>query len=141
MSFVKLYHPELNNINPKAVIGSECIIHDFAWVSDGVNIGDRVKIQAFVFIPSGVSINNDVFIGPRVTFLNDLYPPAKREDWRPTVVGKGASIGGGATILPGIIIGEGALVGAGAVVTKNVPANGIVAGNPAKFLRYKDDKK
>lgn len=113
-------------------IGSGCIIHSHVWIGDGVVIGNRVKIQAFSFIPQGVTIEDDVFIGPRVTFTNDKNPPSHGVGWEPILVRSGASIGAGAIILPGITIGRGAKIGAGSVVTKDVPDFTLVYGVPAK---------
>lgn len=130
----KLWYPRLSNLSKTASCGADCIIHSHVWVGDRVAIGDRCKIQAFVFIPTGVRIGNDVFIGPHVCFTNDKHPPS--QDWQSqpiTTVADFVSIGANATILPGITIGEGSKIGAGAVVTKNVPKNAIVYGNPAKI--------
>lgn len=130
-----IYNPELSNIHPEAEIGDGCTIHSHVWIGKDVEIGNNVKIQAFTFIPPGVTIEDDCFIGPRVTFTNDKYPPAK--DWKPerTTVKKGASIGAGAIILPGLTIGENARIGAGSVVTRDVPANTLVMGNPAHHTK------
>lgn len=134
----KIYDEELSNIRG-ATIGSNCVIHSHVWFGEGVKIGNNVKVQAMSFIPEGVIIEDDVFIGPRVTFTNDKYPEVSKdrgeEKWKPliTIVRKGASIGAGAVILPGIIIGENSRIGAGAVVTKNVPDNVVVCGNPAQI--------
>jgi acetyltransferase-like isoleucine patch superfamily enzyme len=117
-------------------IGDDCTIHAPVWIGNNVLIGNRVKIQAFAFIPEGVTLEDDVFIGPHVTFLNDKLPPSTT--WEPTFVRAGASIGGGSTILPGVTIGEYALIGAGSVVTKDVPAKEMWAGNPASLLRKSD---
>lgn len=133
----KIWYEHLSNIG-KCEIGGYSVIHSHVWIGDGVIIKDGVKVQAFAFIPYGVTIEANAFIGPRVTFLNDLYPPSQGKGWKRTVVEGNASIGGGAVILPGITIGEGALIGAGAVVTKDVPAFEIWAGNPAKFLRKRE---
>jgi len=132
-----IYHPELSNIAPEAVIGSDCRIHSHVWIGTKVRIGDRVKIEAFTFVPDGVTIEDDVFIGPRVTFTNDKYPPSHGKGWSETLVSRGASIGAGAVILPGITIGMNAKIGAGAVVTKDVPEGETVVGNPARPLRAK----
>ena len=133
---MKIYRPELSNILTEN-IGEDCVIHSQVWIGKNVKIGQRCKIQAFSFIPDGVTLEDDVFVGPRVTFLNDLYPPSKGKYWRKTLVRKGASIGGAATILPGVTIGENAVIGAGAVVTRSVPANEIWVGVPAKYLEKK----
>lgn len=117
-------------------IGKNCIIGTFVEIQKNVIVGNNSKIESHSFLCEGVEIQDDVFIGHGVIFTNDKYPKSK-SSWTPikTTVGKGASIGSGATILPGITIGENALVGAGAVVTKDVDANTVVAGNPAKGLK------
>ena len=122
----------------KCHIGEEVKVDAFVYVEEGVTIGNRVKIRAFTFIPSGVTIEDDVFIGPSVTFTNDKYPKIGQQ-WEllTTLVQQGASIGGGSVILPGVTIGRNSLIGAGSVVTKNVPANSVVCGNPAKVKRKK----
>lgn len=119
----------------KCEIGKNCKIDAYVYIEEGVKIGDNCKIRPFTFIPTGVTIENDVFIGPNVTFTNDKYPRTRGE-WKllPTQVKKGASIGANSVILPGIIIGENSLVGAGSVVTRTVPDNSVVAGNPAKII-------
>jgi len=134
-----VYHPELSNISPEAQIGEDCKIHSHVWIGAKVKIGNRCKIQAFVFIPDGVTIEDDVFIGPAVTFLNDKYPPSHGKYWKETLVKKGAVIGGGAVILPGVTINENSLVGAGSVVTKDVPADTIVVGNPSRPLKKRNE--
>lgn len=119
-------------------IGRDCKIAAYVEVQRNVAIGDRCKIEAFAFIPTGVTIEDEVFVGPRVTFTNDLYPKAVG-DWDivPTTVKKGASIGAGAVIVCGVTIGENALVGAGAVVTRDVPPAALVVGNPAHQIERK----
>ena len=126
-------------------IGDETKIGAFVEIQKNASIGKRCKISSHTFICEGVTIEDNVFIGHGVMFINDLYPRATtatgglqtEADWHVerTVVEKGASIGSGATILANTCIGENAIVGAGAVVTKDVPANTIVAGNPARVLR------
>ena len=139
----KIFHPELVNLYG-CEIGAECIIGTFVEIRKQVRIGNRVKIQAFAFIPEGVTIGDGVFIGPHVCFTNDLYPRAVNadgsrmtaDDWKvvTTTVKDSASIGANATILCGITIGKQAMVAAGAVVTKDVPDYALVAGVPAKVV-------
>jgi len=124
----KIWYEELSNIG-NCSIGNDCIIHSNVWIADGVIIGNRVKIQAFTFIPKGVVIEDDVFIGPRVTFTNDKYPPSA--NWSDTLIMKGASLGAGTIVIPGITIGEYARIGAGSVVTKDIPGGELWFGNPA----------
>lgn len=138
--FVNLYGCE---------IGDETKIGTFVEVQKGVRIGERCKISSHTFICEGVTIEPEVFIGHGVTFINDRYPRATTAtgrlqtegDWPrlETVVKRGASIGSGATLLGGVTIGERAIVGAGSVVTKDVPANATVAGNPARILRTNNE--
>ena len=127
-------------------VGEETKIGAFVEIQKNSRVGKRCKISSHTFICEGVEIEDNVFIGHSVTFINDSYPRATtasgelqtEADWKieKTVVRKGASIGSGSTILCNVAIGENAIVGAGSVVTKDVPANAIVAGNPAKVLRY-----
>ena len=127
-------------------IGDHTKIGAFVEIQKNAHIGNNCKISSHSFICEGVSIEDGVFIGHSVTFINDSYPRAvngdgelqTEQDWivERTLVRKGASIGSGSTILSNVEIGEHAIVGAGSVVTKDVPANAIVAGNPAKLLRY-----
>lgn len=127
-------------------IGDETKIGAFVEIQKNARIGRRCKISSHTFICEGVTIEDNVFIGHGVMFTNDIYPRAtsldgklqSEADWtvEKTVVKQGASIGTGATILPKTCIGENAIVGAGSVVTKDVPANAVIAGNPARVLRY-----
>ncbi|EKN0529887.1 N-acetyltransferase, partial [Salmonella enterica] len=124
-----------------AVIGNHCNICAHTLIENKVIIGDNVTIKSGVYIWDGINIEDNVFIGPNVTFTNDIYPRSKKylERYPTTRVKKNASIGANATILPGITIGQNSIVGAGSVVTRDVPDNVIVVGNPAKFLRPIDD--
>lgn len=118
-------------------IGKGVGIWSHSVVDPGVVIGDRVRIQAHVYLSSGTIIEDDVFIGPGASFQNDKYPPRYDKDlWQPAVVRRGAVIGGGAVILPGVTIGEGAKIGAGAVVTKDVPPGETWLGVPAREQIY-----
>jgi UDP-2-acetamido-3-amino-2,3-dideoxy-glucuronate N-acetyltransferase len=127
-------------------IGENTKIGAFVEIQKNATIGKNCKISSHTFVCEGVTIEDDAFVGHNVAFINDTYPRAtaaegqlKTEaDWKVerTLVKKGASIGSGSTILANIVIGEKAIVGAGSVVTKDVPANAIVAGNPARILRY-----
>lgn len=134
-AFVNLYGCE---------IGDETKIGTFVEIQKNAKVGKRCKISSHTFICEGVTIEDEVFVGHNVTFINDLYPRATaggqlqtEADWecRPTLVKRGASIGSSATLLCGVTVGENAIIGAGSVVTKDVPANAIVAGNPARVLR------
>lgn len=133
--FVNLYGCE---------IGDDVKIGTFVEIQKGARIGNRCKISSHSFICEGVTLEDEVFIGHNVTFINDRYPRATaggqlqtEADWKciPTLVKRRASIGSGATLLCGITIGEGAMVGAGSVVTKDVPAGAVVAGNPARIVK------
>lgn len=141
-AFVNLYGCE---------IGDESKIGTFVEIQKGVKIGRRVKVSSHAFICEGVTVEDEVLIGHGVTFINDKYPRATaadgelqtEADWVciPTLVKRGASIGSNATILCGVTIGERAIVGAGSVVTRDVPDDGVVAGNPARVLRYVEDRR
>jgi acetyltransferase-like isoleucine patch superfamily enzyme len=127
-------------------VGDNTKIGAFVEIQKNATVGKNCKISSHTFVCEGVVIEDEVFIGHNVAFINDSYPRATagdgalqtEQDWKvePTVVKKRASIGSGSTILSKVTIGENALVGAGSVVTKDVPANAVVAGNPAKILRY-----
>jgi acetyltransferase-like isoleucine patch superfamily enzyme len=136
-NFINLYGCE---------IGDDTKIGAFVEIQKNATVGKRCKISSHTFICEGVKIEDGVFIGHGVIFINDSYPRAVNSDgslqtemdWRVerTVVRRGASIGSGATILSNVVVGENAIVGAGAVVTRDVPAGSIVAGNPARLLRH-----
>jgi acetyltransferase-like isoleucine patch superfamily enzyme len=127
-------------------IGDQTKIGAFVEIQKNASVGKRCKISSHTFVCEGVEIRDNVFIGHGVTFVNDSYPRATtasgelqtEADWKveKTVISNGASIGSGSTILSNLTVGENAIVGAGSVVTKDVPANAIVAGNPARVLRY-----
>lgn len=123
-----------------AKIGQDCNICAHCLIENDVIIGDRVTIKSGVQLWDGLRVGDDVFIGPNASFANDKFPRScqKPEKFLPTVLNNGVSIGSGAVILPGISIGTNAMVAAGAVVTKSVPANAIVVGNPAKIVGYVD---
>ena len=139
--FVNLYGCE---------IGDDVKIGTFVEIQKGAKIGHRCKISSHTFICEGVTLEDEVFVGHGVTFINDRYPRATNAqgslqteaDWKcvPTLVKRGAAIGSGSTLLCGITIGERAMVGAGSVVTKDVPAGAIVAGNPARVMRSSHGK-
>lgn len=126
-----------------AIIGEDCNICDHVFIENDVIVGDRVTIKSGVQLWDGIRINNDVFVGPNVTFTNDKFPRSKKypKEYPVTTVKEGASIGANATILPEIIIGKKAMVGAGSVVTKNVPNNAIVVGNPARIVKILEGDK
>jgi acetyltransferase-like isoleucine patch superfamily enzyme len=135
-AFTNLYGCEL---------GDDVKVGAFVEIQKGARVGNRCKISSHSFLCEGVTLEDEVFIGHNVTFINDRFPratnpdgsPQSEADWTcvPTVVKKGASIGSGSTILCGVTIGEQATIGAGSVVTKDVPPGAVVAGNPARLLR------
>lgn len=131
------------HVLPGAQIGTDVNINDHVFIENDVVIGDRVTIKSGVQVWDGVRLADDVFVGPNVTFTNDPFPRSKHypESFARTEVAPGASIGGGAVVLPGIKIGRRAMVGAGAVVTRDVPANAIVAGNPARIIGYTEENR
>lgn len=156
---------KFQKITPDVVLGKDvkvfefvnmygCRVDDFSKIGTfveiqkGASIGKHCKISSHTFICEGVTIEDDVFIGHNVTFINDLYPRATSDegglqteaDWEvvPTRICKGASIGSSTTLLCGVTVGEKAIVGAGSVVTKDVPPNSVVAGNPARIIRTLD---
>jgi acetyltransferase-like isoleucine patch superfamily enzyme len=139
---VVIHHPELVNLYGCSV-GAETRIGSFVEIQKNASIGARCKVSSHTFVCEGVTIEDEVFVGHGVMFINDPYPratsdgrPQTEADWRvvPTLVRRGASLGSGAVILCGVSIGEGALVGAGAVVTRDVPDRAVVAGVPARRI-------
>lgn len=129
----KIWH--FCHVMPKAVIGRDCTVGQNAVIMNHVRVGDRVKIQNNVSLYEGVTLEDDVFCGPSMVFTNVINPRAhvsRKDEYRPTLVRRGASIGANATIVCGVTLGEYCFVGAGAVVTKDVPAYGLVTGVPAR---------
>jgi acetyltransferase-like isoleucine patch superfamily enzyme len=120
-----VYHPE-KSVILDCTIGEACTIHAPVWIGNGVVIGDSTRVQAFAFIPQGVTIGSGCFIGPGVTFTNDRHPPSL--DWEETTVETGVSIGANSTILPGVTIGAGAVIGAGSLITHDVAPGATVYG-------------
>jgi len=130
MAKAKVWGP--SNVYPTAVLGDDVSIGAFCEIGDGVTIGSGTRVGAMSFIPAGVTIEEDCFIGPRATFTNDRYPPSPKSEWEKTVVKKGAKLGAAVTVLCGIQIGENAVIGAGSVVTHSVPAGEVWCGVPAR---------
>jgi len=146
---VMIPHPELVNLYG-CTIGDETKIGTFVEIQKNAVVGARCKISSHAFICEGVTIEDEVFIGHGVMFINDRYPRATADgqlqteaDWQvvPTLVKRGASIGSGAIVMCGVVVGEGALIGAGAVVTHDVPDHTLVIGVPARMLRHVCDGK
>jgi UDP-2-acetamido-3-amino-2,3-dideoxy-glucuronate N-acetyltransferase len=141
---VKIHQPDLVNLYGCS-IGDGTRLGAFVEIQRGAAIGARCKISSHTFICEGVVVEDEVFVGHNVTFINDLYPRSTNDqgelqseaDWQcvPTHIHRGASIGSGATLLCGITVGPRAVIGAGSVVTRDVPADAVVAGNPARVLR------
>lgn len=123
---------------PGSRVGRNCNICDGVFIEGGVVIGDRVTVKCGVQLWDGVTLGDDVFVGPNATFTNDLFPRSRQHpaEYVKTVVENGASIGANATILAGVRIGRGAMIGAGAVVTRSVPPNAIITGNPGRIKGY-----
>lgn len=132
----KIWH--FAQVREGAVLGSNCIVGKGAYIGAGVKIGSGVKIQNFATIYQGVTIEDDVFIGPHVVFTNDKFPRAFSKDWKiiPTAVKRRASIGANSTVLCGTTLGTYSMVGAGSVVTRDVPPHALVVGNPARIRSY-----
>lgn len=128
----------LAQVRENAVIGESCIISKNVYIDAHAVIGNRVKIQNNVNVYDGVVVEDDVFLGPSMTFTNDMYPRSFNQDWEitKTLVKKGASIGAGAVIVCGVEIGEYAMIGSGSVVVKDVPAHALVVGNPARQIGW-----
>ncbi len=120
-----------------ATIGSNCNINCHTFIENDVTIGNNVTVKSGIYLWDGITVGNDVFLGPNVTFTNDKYPRSKQypESFQRITIEDGASIGAGAIILGGVTIGKKAMVGAGSVVTKDIPAEELWMGNPAKFVR------
>lgn len=128
----------LAQIRETSEIGENCIISKNVYIDSEVRIGNRVKIQNNVNVYHGVEVEDDVFLGPSMTFTNDMFPRAFNDDWQitRTLVKKGASIGANCTIVCGNTLGEYCMVGSGSVVTKDVPAHALVVGNPARRIGW-----
>jgi len=132
MKGVKIWQKRKSVILTKK-IGKGTRIHCPVWIGQDVVIGRNVKIQAFVFLPDGVKIEDNVFIGPGTIMTNDKYPPSKH--WKKTLVKKGASIGANCTILPGVVIGENSIIGAGSTITKSIPDGETWVGEQAHKIK------
>jgi acetyltransferase-like isoleucine patch superfamily enzyme len=126
------------HIRENVKIGKECVVADYVYVGKDVKIGNYVKLENRVTVYEGVTIEDKVFVGPHVSFTNDLYPRSFSRDWKiiRTLIKEGASIGAGAILICGVNIGEYAFIGAGSVVTENVPPHALVYGNPASIRGF-----
>ena len=135
----KIWH--FVHVREGAVIGKNCVLGHSVYVGKNVKIGNNVKLENRATIYQGVELEDDVFIGPHVTFTNDLYPRSSNHDWQimKTLVKKGASIGAGTIVLCGIVIGEHAMIGAGSLVTMDIPSHTLAYGNPAKIVKLIDN--
>jgi len=133
---VKFWYKETSNISDLSEIGDGTVIHSHVSIHNEVKIGKNCQIEAYVFIPNGVTLEAGVFIGPHVCFTNDPRLDTSRGEFKPTstLVKKNAKIGANATIRAGVTIGEGAVIGCGSVVLNDIPASQIWVGNPAKLL-------
>lgn len=128
-------------ILPEATIGQNCNICDFCFIENQVTIGNNVTLKCGVYLWDGIVLKDDVFVGPNVTFTNDIYPRSNKAfKLQQTTIEKGASLGANSTLLGGITIGESSLIGAGSVVTKDVPSFALMYGNPAKFKNWIDSE-
>jgi acetyltransferase-like isoleucine patch superfamily enzyme len=129
-------------IRENATIGRDCIVGKSVYIDHTVVIGNRVKIQNSVSIYHGVTVEDDVFLGPHMTFTNDLYPRAFDPEWHvvPTLVRRGASVGANVTVVCGVELGSYSMVGAGAVVTRDVPPHALVLGNPARIVGFVSER-
>lgn len=126
------------HVRENAEIGKNCVLGDYVYVGRGVKIGNGVKLENRATVYEGVTIEDKVFVGPHVTFTNDLIPRSFSTDWKiyPTLVKEGASIGAGTVIVCGVTIGKYALIGAGSVVTEDIPSQALAYGNPARIRGF-----
>ena len=128
------------HVGMDALVGADCSVGALAHVGSKATLGDRVRVQGGAYVASICVLDDDAFVGPNATLLNDRHPPSRdRAKWLPVIVRAGAVIGGGATVLPGVTIGEGAVVAAGAVATKDIPAGEVWGGIPARFIMTREN--